>query len=170
MAKNRNKNRIFRFNRRIRGITNYQLRLKLLKSNLPRAVIRRSNNNMLVQITSFDDKGDKVHVSAKSTELKKLGSTIHTGNIVSAYLTGYLAGKKVQKAKLNTDVIVDFGLQEVIPGNRLYAAAKGIKDSGVNIRISSNVFPSEQRLNGEHLKSKDVTKIIGKVKESIEGL
>ena len=59
MAKNINKNRIFRFNRRIRGQTDYNQRLRLLKSNLTRVVVRRSNKNILVQFVNYNDKGDK---------------------------------------------------------------------------------------------------------------
>lgn len=168
--RNRNKNRVFRYNRRINGKTDYKLRLRLLKSRLTRAVIRRSNNNVLIQLVDFEDKGDLVRVSAKSNELSKLGYTLHTGNIVAAYLTGLLAGKRAQKAKINGEIIIDFGLQEVMPGNRLYAAAKGLVDSGASVRISDNVFPSQERLSGEHLKSKDTAKVIEKVKKAIEAL
>lgn len=168
--RNRNKNRVFRFNRRIRKQTDYQLRLRLLKSNLTRAVIRRSNNNMLVQFVTYDLNGDKILTSAKSVDLKKLGYTLHTGNIAAAYLTGMLAGKKLLSSKFEGDCVVDLGLQQSMHGNRLYAAVKGIVDAGVNVRVSDVVFPVESRLNGEHLSVKDASKIIEKTKKSIEGL
>ncbi len=168
--KNLNKNRVFRFNRRIRGLTDYALRLRLLKSKLTRAVIRKSNKNMLVQLSDFDKKGDKIITSAKASELKKLGFTLNTGNLVSAYLTGYLAGKRAQIKGIKSDCIIDMGLQRSLYGNRIYAAVKGLKDSGINVRVSDVVFPSEERLNGSHLKSKDATKVVEKVKKAIEGL
>jgi len=165
--KNINKNRVFRFNRRIRGQTDYQQRLKLLKSNLVRAVVRGSNKNMLVQFTSYAPDGDKILTSAKSIDLVKHGFTLNTGNIVAAYLTGFLAGKKLLKNKFEDECIVDFGLQSSLYGSRLYAAVKGIKDSGVNVRVSDVVFPSEERLSGKHLTVKDADKVIEKTKKSI---
>lgn len=168
--KNLNKNRVFRFNRRIRGITNYALRLRLLKSNLPRAVIRRSNKNMLVQFVQYGANGDKIITSAKANELVKLGFTLNTGNLTAAYLTGLLAGKRAIKAGVKEDCIVDFGLQKSLVGTRLYAAVKGIKDSGLNVRVGDSVFPSEERLNGTHLSVKDAAKVVEKVKKSIEGM
>ena len=170
MVKNINKNRIFRYNRRIRGQTDYKQRLRLLKSGLTRVVIRRSNNNMSVQFVNYGPNGDQVVTSVKSNELKKLGYTLHTGNISSAYLTGLLAGKKALKAKVEGDLIVDFGLQEIEYGNRLFAAVKGLVDSGVNLRVGEDVFPAEERINGEHLTAKDAQKVIEKVKKSIEGM
>ena len=79
--KNVNKNRVFRFNRRIRKQTDYNQRLRLLKSNLPRVVVRRSNKNMLVQFVEYKDGGDKIITSAKSVDLSKLGFTLNTGNL-----------------------------------------------------------------------------------------
>lgn len=170
MTRNRNKNRIFRFNRRIRGKTNYPLRLRLLKSNMPRVVVRRSNKNTLVQIVEYVEVGDKIISSAKSVDLKKFGMTLNTGNLASAYLTGYLAGKRAQKAGLKSECIVDLGLQLSLYGNRLYAAVKGVVDSGVNVRVSDVVFPSEERLTGNHLKSKDAAKEIEKIKKAVEAM
>ena len=170
MARNRNKNRIFRFNRRIRGQTNYTQRLKLLRSNLTRVVVRRSNKNVLIQFTNFEDAGDRVISSSKSMELVKLGFTLNTGNLVSAYLTGLLAGKKAIKAGLKTDCIVDLGLQKSLYGNRVYAAIKGVVDSGVKVRVADVVFPSQERLDGTHLSVKDAAKNIEKVKKAIEAM
>jgi large subunit ribosomal protein L18 len=166
--KNLNKNRVFRFNRRIRGLTNYNLRLKLLKSNLTRVVVRRSNKNMLVQFVKYGENGDQIVTSSKSIELTKLGYNLNTGNLTAAYLTGMLAGKKALKAGIKDEVIVDLGLQKSIYGSRIYAAIKGIKDSGMNIKVSDVVFPAQERLNGEHLQAKDAKKVIEATKKKIE--
>jgi large subunit ribosomal protein L18 len=144
--------------------------LRLLKSKTTRAVIRVSNNNTLVQFVDFDNKGDKILTSAKSADLTKLGSTIHTGNIVSAYLTGLLAGKRLLNSKFKGEVIVDLGLQSSFYGGRIYATVKGIVDSGVNIKVSDVVFPTEERLTGAHLKTKDAAKVVEKVKGAILAL
>ena len=60
------------------------------------------------------------------------------------------------------------GLQKSIYGSRIYAAIKGVKDSGVNVRVSDDVFPAEQRLSGEHLTAKDAAKIALATKKKIE--
>jgi len=169
--RNKNKNRVFRFNRRIRGQTDYQLRLRMLKSGLTRVVIRKSNNNIAVQFVDFNQKGDKIITSAKSNDLKKsFGFTLHTANISAAYLTGYLAGKRLLKSGHKSEVIVDLGLQRSIYGNKLYSAVKGIKDAGVNVKVSDSVFPEESRINGEHLSVKNAVKVIEKTKKSIEAM
>ena len=165
--KNLNKNRIFRYNRRTRGLTDYNQRLKLLKSGMTRAVVRKSNMNTLIQLVKFDPQGDKIVASAKSNELKKYGFKLNTGNLSAAYLTGYLLAKK---SKYQEDLIVDFGLQEVIPGNRLYSAVKGMVDGGLNVRVSEEVFPDESRVKAEHLSSKEATKVFEEVKKKLEEL
>lgn len=170
MAKNINKNRVFKYNRRVRGQTNYHKRLHLLKSKLPRCVVRKSNNGMLVQIAQYNAKGDDIVTSARARDLTTLGYTLHTGNIVAAYLTGMLAGKRALKAGVTGDVIIDFGLQRIQYGNRLFAAVKGLIDSGLQVRVGEGVFPSEDRLQGNHLNAKDAQKIIEKVKTSIGGM
>lgn len=166
--KNLNKNRIFRYNRRIRGLTDYKQRLRMLKSGLTRAVIRKSNKNTLVQLVQYGDTGDKIITSAKSNELTKLGFTLNTGNLSASYLTGMLAGKRLLKTKTKGGIIVDLGLQEVLAGNRLYAAVKGLVDAGVNVKVNEEIFPDKQRIQGEHLSGKDAKSVIEKVKKQIE--
>lgn len=168
--RNKNKNRVFRFNRRIRGLTDYNLRLRLLKSSLTRVVVRRSNKNVTVQFVDFDEKGDKIISSSKSQNLEKFGFKINTGNLPAAYLTGFLAGKRAQKAGLKGECIVDLGLQRSYKGNRVYAAVKGVVDSGVKVRVSEEIFPAEERINGSHLKAKDATKVLEATKKAIEGM
>lgn len=170
MARNKNKNRVFRFNRRIRGQTDYVQRLELLKSGFTRIVIRRSNSAVLVQFVDYADNGDKIITAARSADLKKLGFTLNTGNLSAAYLTGFLAGKRAQLAKVEGECIVDLGLQSSFYGSRLFAAVKGVVDSGVSVRVGDAVFPSEERLSGAHLTAKDADKVIEKTKKAIEGM
>ena len=165
---NKNKKRIFRFNRRNQGKTDYNLRLRLLKSGLTRMVVRKSNGGMMVSFSDYKVEGDKLLTSARAQDLKSFGNNLHGGNIVSAYLTGYLAGKRAVSKGLKSDVVVDFGLQKVMNGNRLYAAVKGAVDAGVKVRVSEEVFPAEDRLNGEHLNKEGVDKVIDSVKKEID--
>lgn len=168
--KNKNKNRVFRFNRRIRGLTDYSLRLKLLKSKMPRLVVRKSNKGMHVQLVEYSEIGDKIIASARANDLTALGYKLNTGNLVGAYLTGMLAAKRAQLKGFKGECIVDLGLQNAFYGSRIFAAVKGFQDSGLKVRVSEQVFPDEKRLSGEHLKSKDAAKVIEATKKSIEGL
>src|SRR3989338_5237792 len=113
-----------RFRRRRDGITDYRKRLKILKSEKPRLVVRKSLSNVLVQFAEYDAKGDKVLLSAHSKELAKLGWNGNRGNIPAAYLTGLLAGKKALKKSIN-EAVLDIGLNVSTKGSRIYAALKG---------------------------------------------
>ena len=112
------------------GKTSYKRRLKLLSSKKTRVIVRKSNANIMVQFINFDLKGDKTIIASNSHELSKLGYKNNRGNIPAAYLTGLLAGKKA-KSKDIKEAILDLGLQK--KGERLYAALKGVIDSGINI-------------------------------------
>ena len=52
------------FNRKIHGRTDYRKRLSLVKSRLPRLVVRKSLKNTLAQIIEFHENGDKIILSA----------------------------------------------------------------------------------------------------------
>ena len=169
--RNKNKNRTFEFNRKVRKRTNYPQRLKFLKSGLIRIVIRKSNKHMLVAFVETTSGRDIVLCSAKSLELKKLGYTLACGNVVSAYLTGYLCAKKFLKMKKNADCIVDFGLAKVREGTRLFASVSAICDSGVKVRVDYKMFPKKERLMGKHLKIKNAKEnreqILTKIEEVV---
>ena len=169
MVKNKNKNRIFKFNRVIRKKTDYKQRLELLKSGLLRLVIRKSNRAVLVQLIEYKDNKDFVLSSNKSTILKKYGYKFSTSNLVASYLTGFLVGTNFLKSnKKHKEAIVDLGLQRIFYGGKLFAATKGVIDSGLKVRINEKVFPSEERLSGKHLKIENCQKIIEEVKKSIQ--
>ncbi len=82
------------YRRKRKGKTNYKKRLNLLLSNKPRLVIRKTLTNTIAQIVNYDENGDKTIISAKSSELTKIGWKMNTGNIPAAYLTGMLLAKK----------------------------------------------------------------------------
>lgn len=63
-----------------------------------------------------------------------------------------LAAHKAKKKGVEK-TIVDLGLQPPKSGSRLYAAVKGAKDNGLDIPISDEVFPSEDRISGKHIAS-----------------
>ncbi len=137
------------YRRRLEGKTNYKKRLALLKSGSNRLVIRKTNKYILLQVIKYEPKGDKVLYSVSSKDLLKLGWTAGLKSIPSSYLTGLLLGKKI-KSKVDA-LIVDIGVQE--KSDRLFAALKGVVDSGVNVPHNSDILPDEKRLAGEHISS-----------------
>lgn len=153
--------------RRREGKTDYKSRLNLLKSNLPRIVIRRTNNYFIVQAVESHEAQDKVVLTVTSKDLIKEGwDAKYKGSLKSipaGYLVGVLFANKVDKSN---KYIADLGLAKTLHGNRLFAVLAGIVKGGVDINVNEEVFPSEERLNGEHL-SEDVKKVISKVKSKL---
>ncbi len=154
------------FKRRRKKKTNYKKRLALLKSGKMRLVIRKSLSNISIQFIKFNPEGDETIVSANSTELKKFGWN-RTGNIPAAYLTGLLAGKKAKEKKVE-EAVLDLGLQTSTKGSRLYAALKGVLDSGIKVPHSEDVLPSEDRIRGRHI-SEEIEKKFEEIKNKIVG-
>jgi len=150
------------YRRKKEGKTNYKKRLTLLLSRKPRLVIRKSINNMSIQIVKYGEDGDKIIVAANSSELKKLGYTLNTGNLPAAYLTGLLIGKKANKQKVG-EVIADIGLNTPTKGSKIFAALKGVVDSGLKIPHSPDMFPGENAIKGVQIQ-----KYLENMKESKE--
>lgn len=144
--------------------TDYKARFHLLKSGLPRIVVRKSNRYIMVQIIETEVAQDKVIITISSKELlskgwpkEKVGSL---KSLTSAYLTGYLLGKT---AKVSSDIVLDMGLNKSIARSRIYAVLKGAIDAGLKISHDKKVLPTEEDLNrNENLKG-----ILTKVKEKI---
>ena len=138
------------FRRRREGKTDYKLRLGLVRSGKPRAVVRTSNKYVYVQIVEAQPSGDVVRASASSKELAKLGWKGGTGNLPSAYLTGTLAGRRALTKGIK-EAILDIGLRPSTKGSRLYAALKGLTDAGLKVPHSEEILPSTARLGGAHI-------------------
>lgn len=155
---------IIQHRRRREKKTDYKNRLALVKSGEIRLVVRRSLDNIRLQLIDYEPNGDKTLFSAFSQELRKLGWKYPTGNIPAAYLTGLLIGVKA-KSKVSK-AILDLGIQKSTKGSRLYAALKGVLDAGVSIPHSKDILPSEERIKGSHI-SKEIAKNFEEVKEKI---
>jgi large subunit ribosomal protein L18 len=130
--------------------TDYRRRINLLRSDLPRAVVRKSLNNLRIQLVNFASKGDRVLASAEASELKKYGWTGSASNLPAAYLTGYLAGKRAVNSGVERAVL-DIGLYTPTKGSKIFASLKGLLDAGVEITHSEEVLPPEGRIMGEHI-------------------
>ncbi|MHA2323970.1 MAG: 50S ribosomal protein L18 [Promethearchaeota archaeon] len=141
------------FRRHFEGKTDYQKRLKLLKSRKLRVVVRASNNNIRVQIVQSKMGGNKVLISAFSKELvSKYGWAASTGNMPASYLTGYLAGTKAKNSNIQS-AIFDLGI--FYHRNRVLAACKGVIDAGINIPYHEEFFSVglEERIKGNHIEN-----------------
>ena len=150
--------------RKREGRTNYKKRLSLLKSRKERVVIRKTNTQLIIQVVKYQDDGDKVLMTYKSSNLKKLGWNHSFKNLPGAYLAGLQAG--LQAKKLVKEAIPDFGLQTAHKGGKLYAALNGLLDAGLNVHANKEVFPSEERLTGKHVDEK-LVKDFEKIKEKL---
>ncbi|MEM2874028.1 MAG: 50S ribosomal protein L18 [Candidatus Nanoarchaeia archaeon] len=138
-----------KFRRRREGKTNYQKRLKLLKSALPRIVVRKSTNYITIQFVNYDPKGDRTLLTINSAKLKNFGWKYSCKNTPAAYLTGLLAGKLAKQAKI-INAIADIGLHSATKGAKVFAAIKGAIDAGLQIAFDSTNI-SEDRILGKHI-------------------
>ncbi len=136
--------------RRREGKTDYQSRKALVTSGKPRLVTRASLKNMTVQISIAKPNGDEVLAAASSRELAKTyGWKAPTGNVSSAYLTGYLCGLKAKAAGV-TEAILDIGLVAPTKGAKVFAALSGVVDAGIEVPHSEEKIVKE-RMKGEHI-------------------
>ncbi|HEX32860.1 MAG TPA: 50S ribosomal protein L18 [Candidatus Aenigmarchaeota archaeon] len=156
---------IVKYRRYREGKTNYKKRLALVKSGLPRLVIRKHHNSIVAQVVSYDPKGDKVLTGFVSTMLKKYGWDAHTGNIPSAYLTGYALGLRARKKGIKR-MVLDLGLQRVTKGSSLFACLRGVLDAGIDVPHGEDVLPKEDRLYGGHI-SENIKSKIDEVKNKL---
>ena len=151
--------------RRRKNKTNYLKRKRLLESAKPRVVIRKSNKYILIQYVESQVAKDCVKVSILSKDLLEYGwPKNNEGSLKSlpaAYLSGLLFGEKVKSFK---PAILDTGLIRSTKGSRIYAALKGIVDSGFKIPHGAEIFPHENRI-----KNKNVAEFFDKVKTKIMG-
>ena len=140
----------------------------MLKSSLPRVVVRKTNKYIIAQFVESKEAQDFVIVAAISKELLNYGwPKEYSGSLKSipaAYLTGFLLGRKIKKLRKETNSILDIGLHRSTKGSRIYAVVKGLVDCGIDIKCSNDMFPSQKRVEGEHL-NKEIN--VGEIKNRI---
>jgi large subunit ribosomal protein L18 len=141
---------ILGFRRKRNNLTDYRKRLKTLSSRKPRLVIRRSLRNIQASLTVYSKEGDIVKVSSHTQSLKKFGWTFNTGNLPSAYLTGFLLGKKALISKLD-GAILDIGFHKSVKGSKIYAVVAGALDAGLDVSCGKEILPSKERISGNHI-------------------
>ena len=127
--------------------TDYHQRLRLLKSGKPRLVARVSNQHVRAQLVPPGPDGDETHAAASSEDLAEYGCEAPTGNLPSAYLTGYLAGTRALDADVE-EAVLDIGLNTATPGNKVFAVQEGAIDAGVEIPHNEAVLADWSRTRG----------------------
>lgn len=141
--------------RRKENRTDYGKRVKLLESEKPRIVFRKTNKYIISQYVISKEARDKILLTVNSKELLKYGwpkeSKGSLKSISASYLTGSLIGKKILQKKLE-EPIIDLGMNRAIHKTKIYAFIKGLIDSGLNIKHKKEIFPEETRIQGKHLK------------------
>ena len=139
------------FRRRRKGKTDYKSRRALVLSGLPRVVIRGTSKHIITQVIEAEATGDRVVVSANSRELpEKYGWRGSCGNIPAAYLTGLLCGYRAVASGIK-EAVLDIGLQTPSRGARVFAALRGVVDTGVIVPHDEGVLPDESRISGQHI-------------------
>ncbi|VVB73186.1 50S ribosomal protein L18 [uncultured archaeon] len=136
------------FKRRRLNLTNYRKRLALLKSGIPRFVVRKTNRAIIIQLIQFTPNFDKTLVSANSAELKSVGWH-PKANLPTAYLTALLCAERAKGAKVE-DAVLDIGLQSASKGAFIFAALKGALDGGLKVPVGEVAF-DEARISGKHI-------------------
>jgi large subunit ribosomal protein L18 len=166
MRKNRQRSVL---RRRRAGLTDYRRRLKLLRGNKPRAVVRVSNTRTTCQLVSWAKEGDLVTATVTGSDLlKKYGwpESFSQKSVSASYLVGFAMGKAAI-ASGATEAVLDIGLAASTPGGRVFSALKGMVDAGLDIPHGENVLPDEGRLAGAHI-SDAIAAAVESTKNAIE--
>ncbi len=128
--------------------TNYRKRLELLKSGIPRVVVRKTDKAVIAHIVQYGEEGDKTIAMVRGNDLKKFGWNFSGKNSSASYLIGYLLGKRSNVK----EAILDKGNRTLKENSFIYYVMKGLHDFGVDVH-SDDIKIDEKRLYGEHISS-----------------
>lgn len=126
------------FRRRREGRTNYAKRLRLLKSGLPRLVVRKTNTRIIASIVRFGEKGDITDITVEGRHLRKMGWKGSIKSIAAAYLIGLKIGKDALSKNIN-EAVLDIGLHTPTRNNFSFFVAYGAREAGLNIKVPENL-------------------------------
>jgi len=111
--------------RRRENKTDYKLRLGLLKSEMPRIVIRKTNRYFIVQAVESIEAQDKIISGVTSKELLKKGWNPKKAGSLKSIPAGYLTGMLLAKKVGGGEFIIDIGMARSINGSRVFSVVKG---------------------------------------------
>ena len=128
--------------------TNYRKRSGILIGRRPFIITKISGQNISAQALKPTLTGDIVIASAHSRELIRHGWKGSMNSMPACYLTGLLLGKKsIQKGA--TNAVLYTGNNPFT--TKVAACLKGIVDSGINIPVSKESLPGDDRVSGKHI-------------------
>ncbi|MDI6718110.1 MAG: 50S ribosomal protein L18 [Methanomicrobiales archaeon] len=159
------------FRRRRDGKTDYYARTRLVVSEHPRMVVRRTGRHVIAQLVVAGMDGDRTLVAASSAELRGRGYTGSLSNTPAAYLTGMLCGVRAVRGGYDCAVL-DIGLHRATVGARVFAALRGAVEAGLDIAHDEAILPDAARLLGEHIAAYSAEKagIVENVKQVAEAI
>lgn len=156
--------------RRRENKTDYLKRLKLLKSDKPRLVFRKTNKYVIGQYVVSEEAKDKISFGVTSKVLLKNGWPENfkgsLKSIPASYLTGYLIAKRILRDKLE-EPILDFGMSQTLHKTKIFGFIKGAIDAGLKISCKEEAFPQVERITGKDMKE-DFTKTFNEIKSKID--
>ena len=162
------KNQRLRFKRRRVGETDYRRRMKLLRGDKPRAVVRVSNTQTICQLVEFNPEGDFVLASVSGKNLVDKYSWPNDASrksVPASYLIGYALAKNAMSAGYE-GAVLDIGLSASTTGSRVFAALRGMVDAGLEIPHGDQVLPDDDRIHGAHIDAS----MSDKVKKSLKAI
>jgi large subunit ribosomal protein L18 len=120
----------------------------ILIGRRPFIITKISGQNISAQALKPTLTGDIVIASAHSRELIRHGWKGSMNSMPACYLTGLLLGKKsIQKGA--TNAVLYTGNNPFT--TKVAACLKGIVDSGINIPVSKESLPGDDRVSGKHI-------------------
>lgn len=128
--------------------TNYRRRAAVLIGRHSFVTIKVTDQNIFVQLLKPTPTGDVVIASAHSRELVKHGWKGALNNLPACYLTGLLLGKKVLE-KGAPKAVIYLGMYKFT--SRVAACIRGLVNAGVNIPVSEESLPEDDRITGKHI-------------------
>ena len=128
--------------------TNYRKRSGILIGRRPFIITKISGQNISAQSLKPTLTGDIVIASAHSRELIHHGWKGSMNSMPACYLTGLLLGKKTIE-KGATNAVLYTGNNPFT--TKVAACLKGIVDSGINIPVSKESLPGDDRVSGKHI-------------------
>ena len=128
--------------------TNYHKRAALLIGRHSFVTVKVSDQNVATQVIKPTATGDIVITSVHSKSLAKRGWKGAFNNLPACYLTGLALGKKALEKNVQ-NVVLYIGKDHFT--SRVAACLRGIYDSGVNIPVSEESLPPEDRVSGKHI-------------------
>ena len=163
------KNQRLRYKRRRNGETDYRRRMRMLRGGSARAVVRVTNTQTICQLVDYETSGDNITVSIDGKMLvNKFAWPLDASrkSVPASYLSGYAMGKAAIAAG-HDEAILDIGLASSTPGNRVFAALKGMVDAGLDIPHSDDVLPEDDRISGAHI-GDSIAAAVESTKKAIE--